>query len=185
VSVGVILYGAPAAGKDTVDGELSSLGGYQHFTRIKVGPGRAAGYRMATPDDLVALRAAGEVIWENQAYGSTYVVDRGGLVDALAAGVPVVHLGQPEAVAAVLGALAGVRWLVVELLCSRDVAAARLKVRDPAEVEQRLAVWDTTPRLDAADLAIDTGAVGAQAAAQAIDRALSGGISVSLDTSCR
>lgn len=165
MTVGVILYGPPAAGKDSIERELTALGPYRHFARVKVGGGRTDGYRMTQPAALDALRAAGEVIWENQAYGATYVVDRGGLAEALATGVPVVHLGQPDAVVAVSGALEGVRWLVVELWCLRETAAARLETRDPADVERRLGAWDSTPRLVGADLVIDTGALGPLVAA--------------------
>lgn len=45
----IILYGSPAAGKGTVTKALTRLGNsYRLYQRLKVGPGRTAGYRMAT-----------------------------------------------------------------------------------------------------------------------------------------
>lgn len=74
---GMILYGPPAAGKDTITAALRQLDPrYVLFQRIKAGPGRSTGYRMADADALDALRAAGDVIYEHQRYGATYVIDR-------------------------------------------------------------------------------------------------------------
>lgn len=154
---GVILYGPPAAGKDTIDAALCDLDSeYRHFNRLKVGPGRTSGYRTTTPDELDALRADGEVIWENERYGATYAVDRRGLTAALQVCSPILHLGQPEAVRAVLDAVPEARWTVAALWCPRPVAARRLMQRGNVDVAERLAVWDATPALPTADLQIDT-----------------------------
>jgi guanylate kinase len=169
---GVIFYGPPAAGKDTVTGALCQLDQrYTQFQRLKVGPGRTAGYRMTTEQHLQELRAAGEVIWENHRYGATYVVDRPQLLALLDVQVPVVHLGQPEAIEAVKSAVPRARWLVVYLWCPRPVAATRIAARGTGDVEARLQAWDETESIDA-DLTLNTGAMSAADAAAEVLRLL-------------
>lgn len=155
---GVILYGPPASGKDTITAELVRLDPrYRLYRRLKVGSGRTAGYRMATEGQVDALRRAGEVIWENRRYGATYVVDRSALVDLLAAGlVPIVHLGQAPAVQALTTAVPSASWLRVHLWCPRDVAAARIAQRGTGDTAARLHAWDETEPLAGADLALNT-----------------------------
>lgn len=70
---------------------------------------------MITEGALNELRLRRDSIWESQRYGAIYVVDRPGLVDTFASGIPVIHLGQPEAVEAVVNSFREVRWVVVEL----------------------------------------------------------------------
>ncbi|MGH3686136.1 MAG: hypothetical protein ACRDRU_06545 [Pseudonocardiaceae bacterium] len=78
----VILYGPPAAGKDTVTNALTWLdSSYQLYQRLKVGAGRTAGYRRTTLSHVDALRSAGCVIWETRRYGALYVIDRASLAD--------------------------------------------------------------------------------------------------------
>ncbi|MGH8904751.1 MAG: hypothetical protein ACRDYA_24485 [Egibacteraceae bacterium] len=83
------------------------------------------------------------VLYENERYGNTYVVDRLGLDSLLSCGhIPILHMGQ----------LAGVRavqrypaiWLSVLLWCSRDSAAKRLRERGASDAAARLAAWDET-----------------------------------------
>lgn len=89
---GVILYGPPASGKDTVTATLTELNPrYAQFTRLKVGAGKSAGYRMGTAEQLQELEAAGDVVYSNTRYGNTYVIDRPSLDDAFVARMPVVH----------------------------------------------------------------------------------------------
>ncbi|GGZ85600.1 guanylate kinase [Streptomyces bluensis] len=93
---GILLYGPPAAGKDTVTAALTELNArYVPFTRLKIGSGKTRGYRMGTPEQLADLEARGDVIYRNDRYGNIYVVDRPGLDQAMQGGrMPVVHLGQ-------------------------------------------------------------------------------------------
>ncbi|MFG2716194.1 guanylate kinase [Streptomyces goshikiensis] len=175
---GVILYGPPAAGKDTVTAALSELSPrYAQFTRLKVGTGKTAGYRMGTAEQLSELEAAGGVIYTNSRYGNTYVIDVPGLAAAFAAGVPVVHLGQVDGIRALIdGYPAG--WLVVLLWCSREVTAERSAGRGDSDTSARLAAWDSTfEDLNAHarvvwDLTVDTTASSPQEAAQLIDQLL-------------
>src|SRR5690348_7119604 len=96
---GVILYGPPASGKDTITTALSELDSkYAQFARLKVGSGKSAGYRMGTAEQLRELEAAGDVVYANARYGNTYAIDRPGVDAAFAAGVPVVHLGQVDGI---------------------------------------------------------------------------------------
>ncbi|MFE7805891.1 guanylate kinase [Streptomyces sp. NPDC057430] len=174
---GIILYGPPAAGKDTVTAALTRLGGYAQFTRLKVGSGKTDGYRMAGAEQLRELEAADDVIYRNERYGNVYVIDRPGLQDAFTAGVPVVHLGQ---VAGVQDLLAGypAGWLTVLLWCPKSVTEARSYGRGDADTAKRLTVWDETRNDLVAnsdfrfDLVVHTDTVGPDETARLIDQAL-------------
>lgn len=169
---GVILYGPPAAGKDSTDQALRERSAdYVHFARIKVGSGNEDAYRMITKGALNELRLRRDVIWENRRYGAIYAVDRPGLAEALESGMPVVHLGQPEAVDAVATAFPEVRWTVVELWCPAEDAEFRLRKRGDSDLVQRMRMeaWHETPRLDAADVRVDTSLVFPEFVASMID----------------
>jgi guanylate kinase len=169
---GVILYGPPASGKDTVTAALHELDNrYQQFRRLKSGPGRTAGYRMTTDAELAALRASGGVVWENRRYESVYVVDSPGLRQQMHDGIPVVHLGQVDAVDAVRKAFFDVRWTLVALTCPRDVAERRIVQRQTGDAAERLKAWDETESI-AADLAIDTSEILPDTAAMLVDQAV-------------
>ncbi|MFI6345202.1 guanylate kinase [Streptomyces sp. NPDC050560] len=142
---GVLLYGPPAAGKDTVTAALVELGaGYVPFARLKIGSGKTDGYRMGTPQQLADLEARGNVIYRNDRYGNTYVIDQPGLEAAMAGGaVPVVHLGQMVGVER-LAALFPARWARVLLWCSRETTARRSAERGDSDTTARLAAWDAT-----------------------------------------
>ncbi|SNY89160.1 hypothetical protein SAMN04244553_6163 [Nocardia amikacinitolerans] len=170
----IVMYGPPAAGKDTVTTALCELGKeFRHYQRMKVGVGRTTGYRMASTTDLAQLVAADEVIYSNSRYGSTYIIDRPELTRIIAAGeIPVLHVGQPEAIDALLSAAPNIRWVVVELWCPRDIAAARAAARGTGDTVERLAVWDATPRLTVADIRIDTATVDPADAARQIVEAV-------------
>jgi len=144
-SRGVLLYGPPAAGKDSITKQLAMLGPYAHFQRLKAGPGRSSGYRMSTLDQLAKLRERGEIIYENQRYDSTYVTDRGEL-DTIVLGhkqVPVLHVGQVDAIHTICRGYP-LTWTVIMVFSPRDEAERRLKLRGDARVDERLAVWDET-----------------------------------------
>ncbi|MFI9080967.1 guanylate kinase [Streptomyces sioyaensis] len=175
---GVVLYGPPAAGKDTVTGALSALSPrYAQFTRLKVGTGKSAGYRMGTAEQLRELEAAGDVVYANARYGNTYAIDRPGLDAAFAAGVPVVHLGQVDGIRALVDGYPA-DWTVVLLWCPREVSEQRSVGRGDSDTTARLAAWDATREdLDAHpdmawDLSVDTTAASPQDAARLIDQLL-------------
>src|SRR2546427_5470191 len=66
VRQGVLLYGPPTAGKDTITAALTELDArYVPFIRLKIGSGRTKGYRMGTPEQLAELEAHGDVIYRN------------------------------------------------------------------------------------------------------------------------
>ncbi|MFF7342014.1 guanylate kinase [Streptomyces sp. NPDC008163] len=175
---GVVLYGPPASGKDTVTVALSNLDSkYAQFARLKVGTGKSAGYRMGTAEQLHALETAGDVVYANSRYGNTYVIDAPGLDAAFEAGVPVVHLGQVDGVRALVdGYSAG--WSVVLLWCPREVTEQRSAGRGDSDTAARLAAWDATREDLAAhpgmtwDLTIDTTEAAPQDAARLIDQLL-------------
>ncbi|MGW1451172.1 kinase [Micromonospora sp. NPDC002411] len=164
----MILYGPPAAGKDTVTQALHEVDARcSLFRRLKVGGGRADGYRMISESELEDLHDRGEIVWENRRYGATYVVDRAGLLRHVEAGVPVLHLGQGAAIEAVKGADPSVAWLVVHLWCPRDVAERRIDARDTGDTAARLRAWDETEIIEA-DLRFDTSASDPKSVAWAV-----------------
>lgn len=142
---GILLYGPPAAGKDTVTAALAELDAlYVPFNRLKVGSGKTTGYRMSSPEQLADLEVRGDVIYRNQRYGSVYVVDRPGLEHAMAGGkIPIVHLGQLVGVEQVHTSFSA-RWARVLLWCSRASTAERSRQRGDTDTEARLAAWDGT-----------------------------------------
>ncbi len=164
----VILYGPPASGKDTVTRALTSLdGSYRLYRRLKAGVGRTDGYRMTTLSHINALRSAGAVAWETRRYGALYIVDRVSLAEMLTVCIPVVHLGQVEAVKAVTGALAA-QWLTVWLWCPRDVAIRRIANRGTGDEADRLQAWDETQPLPNVDVSVNTAEIHPTEAATVI-----------------
>jgi guanylate kinase len=156
VTEGIILYGPPAAGKDTVTAALHRVDSrYSLFQRVKVGGGRTTGYRMMTLTEAERMRTAGEILWENCRYSALYIVDRPALASRLRTGVPILHLGQPESIDAIRNGIAA-EWLVVSLWCPRDVAEARISARGTGDSDERLRAWDETPAIDRVDVLIDT-----------------------------
>ncbi|MEU2126539.1 AAA family ATPase [Nocardia niwae] len=172
MNVGILLYGAPATGKDTVTAALSRLDSrYRLYERLKVGPGRTTGYRMTTASEFDALQAAGNLIWQNQRYRARYGIDRHGLSEIIDAhAIPVVHAGQPEVITAVTEAFSDVEWTIVTLRCSRETAVARIIDRATGDTSERLKAWDETPVIPTADLTIDTSTTTPDAAAALIHR---------------
>ncbi|MFJ7280300.1 HAD-IA family hydrolase [Kitasatospora sp. NPDC098663] len=178
----MILYGPPASGKDTVTRALSSLDpAFALFSRVKVGPGRSAGYRMGTPELLAQLRTTpGAVVYENARYDSTYVTDRPGLDSAFESGVPVMHLGQIDGVRAVLDGYPA-DWLTVLLWCPKEATASRSADRGDADTPARVAAWNATKEdLEANpsfrfDLVVRTDATPPEQAAEQIRQALAEG----------
>ncbi|WP_310729233.1 phosphotransferase-like protein [Streptomyces sp. N2A] len=175
---GVILYGPPAAGKDTVTTALTKQSPrYAQFARLKVGTGKSTGYRMGTAEQLRELEAAGDVIYANARYGNTYVIDVPGLNNAFATGVPVVHLGQVDGIRTLVNGYPA-DWTVVLLQCPREVTVQRSKGRGDSDTAARLEAWDATREdLNAHpgmtwDLTVDTTVASPQEAAQLIDQLL-------------
>ncbi|MFE5944057.1 guanylate kinase [Streptomyces sp. NPDC056480] len=142
---GVVLFGPPAAGKDTVSAVLNALDDrFAQLVKVKVGSGRTAGYRMATEEELGSLRAAGRILLETERYGNTYAVDRADLDGMRAAGgIPVVHVGSLAHLRSFLDSVGG-PWLRVLLWLPREECALRSAGRGDRDTEERLSVWDST-----------------------------------------
>lgn len=176
MSQGILLYGPPAAGKDTITAALTELDArYVPFTRLKIGTGKTQGYRMGTPEQLAALEARGDVVYRNDRYGNIYVVDRPGLDQAMEGGrIPVVHLGQMVGMEQVT-ALYPAHWVSVLLWCSKETTARRSPQRGDTDTAARLAAWDATQADLAAhprahwELRVDTEATAPREAAEMID----------------
>ena len=168
---GVILYGPPASGKDTITAALHTLDPqYELFQRLKAGPGRTLGYRMTTEAVLDELDERGLVVWQNRRYGARYVIDLPTLAKQLEHGIPVLHAGQREAIDAISRATPQTSWFVVSLWCPRGVARQRIAARNTGDANDRLTAWDETPPLEYQDLVVNTAAVSAEDAAHAIHR---------------
>jgi guanylate kinase len=167
---GVILYGAPATGKDTVTEALVRRypAIFVPYKRLKCGPGRTAGYRMISPEAMAAIPAS-SILWTNRRYGATYLVDREGLAETWEAGrVPVLHLGQPEAVDALMDQTPDVRWLVVELHSPLEALRERIRDRGTGDDGQRIEAAMHTPRLLTACVRINTSVIESDSAARLI-----------------
>lgn len=169
---GVILYGPPAVGKDTITAALIERDTFVQYRRVKSGPGRSAGYRMVDAAQLAAARQNG-LLWENHRYGATYLVERRGL-DAIwhQGRVPVVHVGQPEAVHAIVRGTSSARWMIIELYAPLAVLQSRISQRGTGDDDQRLTAVRQTPRLLDPDLTIDTSVMSATEAATTIEKAV-------------
>lgn len=149
MSSGIVIYGPPASGKDTLTAALMELEpSFVQFARLKAGGGRTRGYRMVTHEQLHDLERAGGVIYRNDRYGNVYVIDRPSLDALFVAGrTPVVHLGQIAGIEALTNEYVA-DWLRVHLQCSREVSRQRSVLRGDADTAARLNAWDAT----AADL---------------------------------
>jgi guanylate kinase len=141
---GVLLYGPPASGKDTITRALTEQSGgrLRLFEKLKIGLGNHVGYRRGDRDSVDDLRRGGLVLYENEGYGNLYVIDRDALESAFNVSVPVLHLGQLRGVQAVKRFPA--RWLSVHLHCSRETCEQRLKLRRATDIRNRLRTWDKT-----------------------------------------
>ena len=144
MSHGIVLFGPPGVGKDTVTVALSRLSAnYELFRRLKAGPGRTAGYRVTTPQHIRELSDAGEIIYLNLRYGAEYAVDRAELHSILDRGhTPIVHLGQMTGVEQVSSF--PTNWTTVLMWCSRETTRERCLARGSIDVENRLSAWDAT-----------------------------------------
>ncbi|GHE11378.1 guanylate kinase [Streptomyces alanosinicus] len=183
MSQGILLYGPPASGKDTITTALCEHNDtYRAFMRLKIGSGRTRGYRMGSADQLAELEARGDVIYRNDRYSNIYLVDRPGLVQAMKDGcIPILHLGQVAGLEAVVEKFPA-SWTSVLLWCSRESTGTRSKRRGDSDTEARLAAWDATAQdietsSDFAwDLQLDTDAMSPAEAAQEIDLLIRRGV---------
>ncbi|REE62398.1 guanylate kinase [Streptomyces sp. 3212.3] len=174
---GVILYGPPGSGKDTITAELSVFQpDFRLFLRLKAGRGRITGYRLTTAEHIEELAQAGDVLYRNSRYGAEYAIDRSEVSSLVDSGhIPVLHVGQLAGVRAV--AAYPINWVQVLLWCPEDVTRQRCQDRGDRDLEARLKVWHET-RQDLLDhtaepwsLVIRTNLVSVAQAAQAIDEA--------------
>ncbi|MGW5318932.1 kinase [Nocardia thailandica] len=169
-SIGLVLYGAPATGKDTITAALNQRSErFRLFERLKVGGGRNVGYRMTDTAELDRLENTGQLIWVNERYGARYAIDRPGLAQILSDGyVPVVHAGQPGVIKALRASMPEVRWIVVQLVTDLKTATARIKARNTGDTAERLQAREATPRIEA-HATLDTATLSPEEAAGRIE----------------
>jgi guanylate kinase len=141
---GVILYGPPGSGKDTITSELTRIRPeFALFERLKAGPGRTTGYRLTTPDHIEQLSRAGELLYRNARYDAEYAIDRQGVAALVDAGrVPVLHMGQVVGATAV--AAFPLHWIRVLLWCPLHITESRSISRGDKDVDTRVKVWHET-----------------------------------------
>jgi guanylate kinase len=146
MSRAVVLYGPPACGKNTVTTELLKLDArYVAYQRLKVGAGRAHGYRVVTAEQFQAREDAADILYRNSRYGNVYGVDRSSLDKLIENGcIPILHLGQVVGLESVEAY--GAAWTRVLLWCDRDTAARRSVERGDSDTGERLSAWDETER---------------------------------------
>lgn len=142
---GVILYGPPTSGKDTVTAELTRQDDrYALLPKLKVGTGRIAGYRYVTATELAKLRDAGRLVVETHRYGNVYAVDRDDIAALVEAGkVPIVHMGNVADLRRLRDAVP-LDWTAALLWIPRDLCADRSKHRGDVDTPKRLQAWDET-----------------------------------------
>lgn len=167
---GLVLFGPPASGKDTVTAALAALDpAHVHFRPLKAGPGRISGYRMSTPGELDQLRERGEVVWTTRRYDAQYVVDAPELRALLDRGrVPVLHLAERGALDELAAQFPDVAWHVVALSCPREVAEQRIHARATGDAAARLAAYDAFHEPERVDQRVDTAELTPERAAAAI-----------------
>ncbi|TNY38084.1 guanylate kinase [Thermomonospora catenispora] len=142
---GVILYGPPTSGKDTITGELAELDErFALVPKLKAGTGRSTGYRIVTAAELEALRGMGRLAVETSRYGNIYAVDRHDIEAMTKTGrVPVVHMGNVADLRRLRSSVS-LNWTCVLLWISREVCAERSRGRGDADRPERLRAWDET-----------------------------------------
>ncbi|MEU1736070.1 guanylate kinase [Streptosporangium sp. NPDC020145] len=143
--VGIVLYGPPASGKDTITAALNRLDSrFVLLPKLKVGTGRAEGYVLVTAEELAQLRDAGRLIAETHRYGNVYAIDRRAIDSLTSIGVvPVVHMGNMGDLRRLIGREPD-SWLRVLLWAQREVTEQRSISRGDTDTGKRLAAWDET-----------------------------------------
>ncbi|TDD73489.1 guanylate kinase [Actinomadura darangshiensis] len=142
---GVILYGPPTSGKDTVTAELTRQDDrYALLPKLKVGTGRSAGYRYVTATELEKLRDTGRLVVETHRYGNVYAVDRDDIAALVEADkVPIVHMGNVADLRRLRDAVP-LDWTAALLWITRELCADRSKHRGDVDTPKRLQAWDET-----------------------------------------
>ncbi|MFJ8021247.1 guanylate kinase [Streptomyces sp. NPDC096311] len=143
-SSGVLLYGPPGSGKDTITHELTRLRPeFALFQRLKAGPGRTTGYRLTTSDRIEELSRAGELLYRNARYDAEYAIDHQGVAALVDDGrIPVLHMGQVVGAGAV--SVFPLRWVRVLLWCPLAITESRSTDRADKDIEARVEVWHET-----------------------------------------
>lgn len=162
----LVLYGPPAAGKDTITRELHRLDPrYELYRPLRSGE-ESPRYRH------LSAESGGEavVLHKQGRYGRRYVFDRQGINALHETGrIPVVHLSQVVGVDAIRHAYPATVSALI--WCSLAECRRRLAARGDTDAEARIVAWRETADDLAAHrnarftLTVDTDATGPDAAA--------------------
>ncbi|MGW7687024.1 hypothetical protein ACWGID_40160 [Kribbella sp. NPDC054772] len=177
---GLLLFGPPTGGLDTITAILPALDSrFVLHQRVKVGNGQSDGYRIVDLDEFVRAEEADEFIHTYSRYGALYGIDRASLVDVCTdTAVPIVHVGQLDALDAIRAATPNVSWTSVCLWCSRAEAALRLCNRADPDPMTRLQAWDEaaaellTAGADTFDMTVNTATLPPELTARMIAQSM-------------
>ena len=134
----LVLFGSPAAGKDTVTGLLEDIGRFSLARRYKMGTGRTKGYVPVLKPEYDQLHQSGMVVSEVERYGNRYLLTslelrRISESDRIA----VVHTASVDEYESLPD-----EWGRVLLLASREATIARLIARGDTDFVERLELYD-------------------------------------------
>jgi guanylate kinase len=146
---GLVLFGAPAAGKSAMTHALCDLDSrFVLFRKLRTHDPEAVRrqeYREVTPEHLGHLSQSGALVSQVDRYGRSYAVDTAELERLIGLGhVPIVHTACLDELQALTN-LPG--WYGVVLWADVDVTRERLKERGDTNVEERLALHDDVHEL--------------------------------------
>ena len=74
MTAGIVLFGPPAAGKDTITALAERRSRLRLVRKIKAGSGQSTGYRLVDDQTYDAMAASGDFISTVARYGNRYAI---------------------------------------------------------------------------------------------------------------
>lgn len=142
---GVVLFGPPAVGKDTITSQITRLDSrFAHFRKIKVGGGRTSGYRILSSGEIADLMTSKQILSRVERYGNQYFVDLPELARIRRVGrIPVVHTTDIRELESLT---ADGSWHAWCLWAPLRTVRSRLSSRRDSDRERRLDLFSATLR---------------------------------------